>query len=464
MATSASTPEKHWRWLLALSAVTLLALALRWYYVSTALVLNPVRGDATQYYAYAWNLANHSVFAKDAPDAAILSPDNYRDPGYPTFLAFWMKMLGAGDAWYAAVLLCQALLGALTVTLTTQLGKQWLPTGWAIAGGLLMAVWPHSITINGYLLTETLFGFLCALGLLLFARACLRGNTWWAAVAGLALGAATLTNAVLLPFGILLAGFLAWRKLAPRKICVALAVGALLLPGAWAFRNTQIPSPTSGNSSKDRALQNFVQGAWPNFHKAYRDSIFGDAVTQANARNTLRVVDEEYAALRDSPMDGAKTIMWRFGQHPWRYAAWYLLEKPQELWGWDVVIGQGDLYVYPTKNAPFQVSPPWIALAAVCHTLNLLLMLLALASLPMTWLRPRNSDGQSTQAGHTSLTSVICLLTFATLVYTTLQAEPRYSIPFRSFEMLLAVTTLCGITAWLRHKRASGHATITAVT
>jgi hypothetical protein len=278
----------------------------------------------------------------------------------------------------------------------------------------------------------------------------------------LALGAAALTNAVLLPFGILLAGFLTWRKLAPWKICIALAMGALLLPGAWAIRNTQIPAPTAGNSSKDRALQNFVQGAWPNYHDAYRSSIFGDAVTQVNTRDTLHAVDEEYAALLDSPVDGTKTIVRRFDQHPWRYASWYLLEKPRELWGWDVVIGQGDLYVYPTKNAPFQISLPWIALAAICHTLNLLLMLLALASLPMAWLRQRNSRGQSAQAGHTSLISVICLLTFATLVYTTLQAEPRYSIPFRSFEMLLAATTLCGITTWLRQKRASEQATATA--
>lgn len=453
MATT-TLPEKHWHWLLALLAITVLALALRWYYVSTAVVLNPVRGDATQYFAYAWNLAHHGVFAKDAMNAAILHPDNYRDPGYPIFLALWMKMLGAGDAWYVAVLLCQALLGALTVALAVQLGKHWLSTRWAIASGLLMAVWPHSITINGYLLTETLFGFLCALGLLLFARACLHGSIWRATIAGLVIGAAALTNAVLLPFAILLAGFLAWRKLAPRKICVALAVGALLLPGAWAIRNTQIAAPTAGNSSKDRALQNFVQGAWPNFHDAYRNSVFGDAPTQASARNTLHAVDEEYAALSDSPASGAKAIMQRFNQHPWRYAAWYLLEKPQELWGWSVVIGQGDIYVYPTRNAPFQISPPWIALAAICHALNLLLMLLALASLPVAWLRRPSSHGQGNQAGRTSLVSVICLLAFVTLVYTTLQAEPRYSIPFRSFEMLLAVTTLCWITTWVRDKRA----------
>ncbi len=462
MDTPAPTPEKHWPWLLALSAITVFALALRWYYVSTALVLNPVRGDATQYFAYAWNLVHHGVFAKDAADAAILHPDNYRDPAYPFFLALWMKVLGAGDMWYAAVLLCQALLGALTVTLATQLGKYWLPTRWAIASGLLMAVWPHSITINGYLLTETLFGFLCALGLLLLAQACVRRSTWLAAVAGLALGAAALTNAVLLPFGLLLAGFLAWRKLAPRKICVALAVGALLLPGAWAVRNMQLPIPPAGDSSKGRALQNFVQGAWPNYHDAYRKSIFGDAITRASTRDTLRAVDEEYAALLASPADGAKTIVRRFGEHPWRYISWYLFEKPRELWGWDVVIGQGDLYVYPTANAPFQVSSPWIALAAICRTLNLPLLLLALAALPVAWLCRPGSHGQNTPAGYTSLISVICMLTFATLVYTTLQAEPRYSIPFRSFEMLLVVTTCWWITARLKHMRANKQGTLDA--
>ena len=39
------------------------------------------------------------------------------------------------------------------------------------AAGFLMAVWPHNVAIDGYLLSETLFGFLCALGLFLFSLA-----------------------------------------------------------------------------------------------------------------------------------------------------------------------------------------------------------------------------------------------------------------------------------------------------
>lgn len=457
MFTTVSTSRNRWLWPLALVSITVLALAMRWYYVSTAVVLNPVRGDATQYYSYAWNLVHHGVFSNDVPGALTVSPDNYRDPGYPLFLALWMKALGAGGAWYAAVLLCQALLGALTVTLATQLGRCWLSPRWAIGAGLLMAVWPHSIAINGYLLTETLFGFLIALALLLFAHASRQANTKWAIAAGLTFGAAALTNAIMLPFALLLAGFLGWRKLAPHRICVALAVAGLLLPGSWAIRNAQITAPQSDGSSMDRALQNLVQGAWPSYHSAWRDSALGDATTQARARVTLHAMDVEYDTLRASPVMGSKAMLQRLGEHPLHYAVWYLIRKPYQLWGWNIQIGQGDIYVYPTKNAPFQTSPAWIALAAICHAINPLLMFLALAGFWAAWPRTRHSAALSAAASEAAAVPVICMVMFATLVYSALQAEPRYSIAFRPFEILLALTPLAGFNHWWRERSQTSH-------
>lgn len=449
----------HWRGRLMLLAITLLAFALRWYYVHTAVVLGPVRGDATQYFAYAWNLAHHGVFSRDVPSALTLHPDNFRDPGYPAFLALWMKVWEPGDTWYAAVLACQALLGALTVGMATQLGRYWVPERWAMTAGVLMALWPHSITINGYLLTETLFGFLCVLALLLGARAYHRGSAAWAMASGLTMGAAALTNAMLLPFGVLLAGWLAWRRLASRRICLALAAGALLLPGAWALRNTTIPVPDASNSSMGRALLNFTQGSWPDFHEAYRKSFLGDATEQAQAQETLQAVNDEYDVLLNSPAAGARAIAHRFAEHPLRFVTWYLFDKPQELWGWDIVIGQGGLYVYPTRNAPFQTSRPWMALAAICHAFNPLLLLLALGSLPIAWWRQRRSRTGSAEFTQTGMTSVACLFCFATLVYVTLQTEPRYAIPFRPLELLLAMTTLCAVAGWLQKKLAQRQAT-----
>jgi 4-amino-4-deoxy-L-arabinose transferase-like glycosyltransferase len=452
MSPSDSATTRHRSWPVTLIILTLFALALRWYYVSTAVVLDPVRGDATQYYSYAWNLIHHGVFTKDAPGAANVTPDNYRDPGYPLFLAFWMKALGTGSKWYAAVLLCQALLGALTVTLATQLGRHWLSGRWALGAGLLVAVWPHSITINGYLLTETLFSFLCVLGLLLFSRSCQRNTAWLAIAAGLVLGAAALTNAILLPFGVLLATFLAWRKFAPRRICLALAAGALLLPGAWAVRNAQISTLVSDNSSTARALQNLVQGSWPEYHSAWRDSVLGDAAAQAKAQATLQAIDAEYDVLLASPITGAKAILRRLGEHPLHYAGWYLLQKPRVLWGWNIRIGQGDVYVYPTQNSPFRINRFWIVLEVVAHALSPILMLLALTAPLVAWSQERRAKTSTDRDGQAILVAIIFLLVFVTLIYTALQAEPRYSIAFRPFEILLAMTTIAAAGSWWRNR------------
>jgi len=454
ISITARLQDKRWCWPLALFAITALAMALRWYYVSTAVVLNPVRGDAVQYYSYALNLVNHATFAKDTPGSTSITPDSYRDPGYPFFLALWMKGFGAGDAWYAAVLLTQSLLGALTVALATQLGKYWLSSPWAILAGFLMAIWPHSITINGYLLSETLFSFLCTLGMFLCITAYHKKSTVLAVLAGLVLGAAALTNAIFLPFGLLLAIFLIWRKYIGKGIFFAVVLGALLLPFCWAIRNSQIPPASDFDSSTDRALINFVQGAWPDYHSAWRASFSGNASEKEHSKFVSDGYEREFGELKRSPIKGGKAILERFGGHPWRYACWYLLEKPHLLWDWDIRIGQGDIYVYPTRHSPFDGNPCWIALYALCHAINLLLMLLALASLFFAWSkRSVLFASPSDHIDRGALAAVACLVVFVTTIYSVLQAEPRYSIAFRPFEMLLATTSLCGFSFMWKHRK-----------
>lgn len=451
MTTSELGRPQLWYGRLVLLGIFVLAFGLRWYYVSTALVQNPVRGDAVQYYAYAHNLATYGVFSKDLPGAAAIHPDNYRDPGYPVFLAFWMKILGTDDAWYAAVLLSQAFVGALTVVLATQLGRHWLSLRWAAAAGVLMAVWPHSITVNDYLLSETLFSFLVVLGMLAGASALRRPSPPRAALAGVILGAAALTNAILLPFGVLLGALLAWRKLASRTVCFALILGALALPAAWALRNAGMVAPSDTSSSMNRALQNLVQGSWPSFQSDWRDSVLGDASTQARARLGLHAVDAEIGLIQTSPVRGLQSLAARIGQHPSQLFRWYMFDKPVLLWSWNIQIGQGDIYIFPTQNAPFQTQRPWIALEATCRALNTLLMLLALASLLCLLPRSRALMAWKQSESAVVVAAVIGLLAFVTLVYSTLQSEPRYSIPFRPFEILLSISALCaGARRWRR--------------
>ena len=427
----------RWPWIVAVAAVTVLAFGLRWYYLCHAQVYQPLRGDAVQYHAYAWNLVHHGVFSKASPGSAQVIADSFRDPGYPLFLALWMKLFGSFSTWYAAVLLAQALLGSLTVTLSMLAARRWIADSWLIGAGLLMAAWPHSITIDSFLLTETLFGFLCAGAMFLASLALERGKAAWAAAAGLAFGIASLTNAILLPFGPLLAALLYLRRRVPPRLALVLAVSALALPLAWGVRNAQL---TSGASSSGRALVNLVEGSWPGYHSAYQQAIRGNP----EGTRIMHAIGAEERVMRSDPREGLGLVGRRMAAAPMHYLAWYL-SKPALLWDWSIRMGMGDIYVYPTAHSPFDHNPLLRAWVSVCHGLNPLLMLLAFAGcIAVLWRAP--------PAGIASIAGL--LLLYVTLLYSALQAEPRYAIPFRSLEILLACHTLQRLASWVEARRA----------
>ncbi len=407
-------------WAIALFTVTMVAMAIRWYYLTHAMVYHPLRADAIQYHAYAWNLLHHGVFSMAAPHSALVLGDSYRDPGYPLFLAGAMK-LGGEQGWYALALLTQGLLGALTVTLLMTGARRWLPDRWLIAAGMLMALWPHSITTSSFLLTETQFGFLCALAFCLLALAGRRHSTAYAASAGVAFGLASLTNAIALPFAPLLAGFLLLRGRLPRGMAVALALGALVLPAAWSVRNLQLPA---GASSTGRALTNLDQGSWPQYHAGYRLYIEG----RPEGGQILQAISQETDTLVADPHAGLALMADRMMQQPMHYLGWYL-SKPALLWGWSIRMGQGDIYAYPTLHSPFSDDWPMRVWVSVCHSLNPLLMALGLIGCLLAL--GKNTPVNAAAAAGLAL--------YVTALYSLLQAEPRYSIPFRGFECLLAL-------------------------
>lgn len=410
-------------WWLALAMIGLCALLIRSYYLSHAVVDHPIRGDATQYYAYAWNLAHHGIFSMALPGSATISPDSFRDPGYPVFLAFWMSVSQDTASWYWRVLMSQGLLGALTVVLLVHAARGWLSDRWLVATGLLMAVWPHGVTINSYLLSETLYGFLCALAFGLLAAALRRTSAGWIAAAGGIFSLAALTNAVMLPFAPLLAVYLAIRRKAPRRLVLVLASSALLLPACWSVRNMQLPPSASSNG---RALTNLVQGSWPNYHSSFRAMIHGDP----EGERVYRAIQHEADIAVANPSEGMARIEARIATAPFHYLGWYL-SKPALLWDWSIRIGIGDIYVYATDSSPFLQNPVPRALASFCRGINPLVMLLALIGCLGLLLRPNTRKSPMGEAA-------ALLLVYVTLVHSVLQAEPRYAIPYRGFEILVA--------------------------
>ena len=451
MDNTLSPPSKvptntGWKWGILLFLIGTLSIGLRFYYITHAEVFQPVdlpeaRGDAVDYYNYAYNLLNHGVFSASRTIAGQPPSDSFRDPGYPVFLAIWMKIFPQWDSWYATVLISQAILGGLTALLWLYTGRSFLPTSWLAAAGVLMASWPHSVTITSDLLAETLYGFLVSLSLATFKVTDHKRSAIWAFACGISLSMATLTNAVLSPLiGILMLYGVFRLRIPPRLIFImAITFAAIVAP--WQIRDAMLKSDQP--TSMDRATANLVQGSWPNYHAAYKASFNG---SDPSAKLVMAQISNEINLFHTNRESGLSAMWQRFGDAPWHYIGWYL-QKPSLLWGWSIRMGSGDIYVYATKNSPFNSTTSWRSLVAICYALNPIIMLLALAGCLISL---RNQH-QLRDACATAL-----LLLLITLIHSVLQAEPLYSIPYRGAEILMGITALyCLVTLGMKHIKRS---------
>jgi 4-amino-4-deoxy-L-arabinose transferase-like glycosyltransferase len=421
-----------WKWQLLLAFIGGFALCVRIYYVTHVVVFQPANlpkahGDSVEYYNYARNLVQHAIFSKDPPSAASPVRDSFRDPGYPTFLAAWMKFFPQWNKWYAAVLISQATLSALTVVLWLQLGRRYLSLSWLAFAGVIMALWPHSVSMSSNIMSETLYGFFVAFALVVFDIARVRNSGSWAVFSGVLFSLASLTNSVFLPFAMTLTLYVVLKRQMYFRIALIFMAStiAMLLP--WNIRNVTLH--TSRQSSSDRALMNFVQGSWPQYHSAVKAS---EILKDPRASGVIDQINNEIYTIENDRSAGLSMMAKRIALDLTGYFTWYL-RKPQSLWDWSLRMGAGDIYFNVTYHSPFDSSGPWKIVAALCHASNGLFMLLALAGCVLALSAKPSVPGFEA----TSL-----LLLFVTIVHSALQAEPRYSIPYRGGEILLSVFAL----------------------
>lgn len=143
--------------------------------VNETVVVQPLRADAGDYFRYAYNLLYKNTYSREAGNLKDLhspvTPDSVRSPGYPLFLTFFVHGVSF-QSFVEQVVLSQAILGSLTILLAYLLFKSFLPPAWALAACLLVAMSPHLIIPNSFVITETLFCFLLLVigwGMSLFA-------------------------------------------------------------------------------------------------------------------------------------------------------------------------------------------------------------------------------------------------------------------------------------------------------
>jgi hypothetical protein len=153
--------------------------------------------------------------------------------------------------------------------------------------------------------------------------------------------------------------------------------------------------PAGHLSSASRAKMNLVQNSWPEYREVYMTwARSGDAKITGNFAQINQEIDE----INANPILGSLAILRRLASDPWKYVHWHVT-KPALLWDWSIRIGEGDIYVYGTRNSPYELISAWRAVSAICYVIIPVILLLAAAG---------------------------CIL----------QVEPRYSIPYRGPEML----------------------------
>lgn len=325
-------------------SVVLLAVFVRLYFVAVAQIEAPIRGDIIEYVNYAQSLLEHQTFSRDRV-AGAPAPDSFRSPGYPVFLA--IAMLLGQQQWYAWALGMQIALAGISVLLTLLLARQLVSRGWAIACALLAAVWPHHIVATATLLSEVLFGTVLLGALYVAIRASTARHTGAMTCAGVLFGIASLVNPVALLLPVVLGGVRLLRG--QRQVGIALLVAGMLLPLAWAGRNALVVPETD---VPGRLAMNFVQGSWPQYHRAHNTRL-----RHPVSQQIITAIDAEIVQLHASPMLGLQSMATRMAMDPGYHIAWYLWHKPYLLWAWDIRIGIGDIYYHRIAHSPLETHP-----------------------------------------------------------------------------------------------------------
>lgn len=403
--------ERRTFWLLS-AAIVVLALVLREQYVLQANVLKPLGGDSGEYVRYAGNILQGYFGSGDAPDA-------FRPPGYPAFIA----LLDALGGQYRALVHVQAVLGSATVAATIALGRRWLPAWAALGAGFLLAVWPHHIAFTAEVLTEVLSCFLLVAALL--ASSVAKGRAWL--LAGLLFAMLAMVNTVFAPLPVLAAAVLIGRS-APRH-WLYLIGPIVILMGGWSMR------PVDGGM--DRVWMNLVQGSHPEYHRAYVEQ----RIDPQMRRMTLDIHHEVKRAV-ENPARGMSELAARLSESPATYAEWYA-SKPWLLWNWDIRIGAGGgPYVHIVENSTLD-RPPLREVGILLLILNPLLFGLSVAAALCGSLWARG-PGRLIALGFLLLTAV----------HVVLQAEPRYSIPYRPLQFLLVFWAIAWLWDWRKRLQA----------
>ncbi|MBU1055273.1 MAG: glycosyltransferase family 39 protein [Proteobacteria bacterium] len=335
--------------------------------------------------------------------------------------------------------LVQVFLGTVSVFLAYVIFRYFLSEIPSFIATLLTAISPHLISMNTYLLTETLFTFLMMFSLWLLIETYSRNKIIFALIAGIVFASAALTRPTLQYYIIFVVGLIIYQcklKNALRLI-LPLILGFSILIAPWFLYNLSV----IGKISDSTLAKNTV------YHGIYPDFVYNGI---ASSRGMPYRFDPNSKKISQSYKTIFSEITRRFRKEPYRYSKWYLVDKTLTLFSWDIIGGVGDVFIYPVKYSPYFDKQIFKLTHLFMKSIHWALVILAFISSVFIW-----TKFYTKKLSENSLFTLraLSLLIFYFIALHIIGAPyPRYSIPLRPVIYGLAIFTCSQCFGLLKEK------------
>ena len=385
-------------------------------------VLYPISKDAKRYYMYAYNLRFKHTYSSETGNPRDLSspvkPDSLRSPGYPLFLTPFINGLPDENT-IACITFSQAVLSTLTIIVSFLFFRTFLPLLLAAVASGLVAMSPHLIVINSYILTEALFCFFILLMGYLMSLFLKNPTFPMAITVGAIMGIANLVRPSLQYFPVFMVFFLIWHYNSKKGIYLAFSIllGFFLAISPWLIRN-QISM--KGESTKKLKIGFVHHGIYPDFMFDGKEKTYGFPYQ----------FDPRYNEINKSISSLTKEIIRRFHEKPIQHIKWFLLKKPIAFWSWNLIQGR-DAFVYAVSTSPYFYKRPFQWTHRIMYAVHNGLVLFCWGGIFSVWMLPSKmhvSEDAVLIARFTSL-----FLIYFILLHMIGSPFPRYSVPLRPY-------------------------------
>jgi hypothetical protein len=393
---------------------------------------HPIRNDAKEYVAYAWNLKYLGIYSPDFSTllgtSSTAVPDAVRPPGYPLWLdVFLPKYI---DGTFAnKVAYAQAWVATVTLLCITLLAIDVLGAWAGLVVGLFVALSPHQSVFVPYLLSETLYGAVLVLALGAAALSLKMEQPRWryvlATVGGALFGISCLVRPTLNQWVPALLLLLLVPAVKPfRRQLVALALGFFLIMSPWWIRNEITIHKLSDATKMVVTIQQgsyvdlMYEGRPETFGVAYR---FDPAATEIGTSWTRLFAD----------------LRAKFATHPISMIRWYLFGKIAYFFSWSSAEGWRDIFTYPVFRSPWLAEPSYIAISSIMQAAHVPLILLGILGMVFAYMPATTRLFGRYRAD--ALRFFALLQLFAIGVHVVGLPIARYSVPFMPITFLLAI-------------------------